>query len=573
MVRAPLTPHSSRSDLIGLVPQDIALYPFLTARENLAIFAQYLSIPKAEQIDAINLALTHVDMGHKADTRVEHMSGGMKRRINVAAAIMHNPALLILDEPTAGVDTPARDAIHGLLRKLAESGMAIILVTHELDEVEHYCDHILFLAGGVLLAHATGTQILAHTFGENREIIVDLAQAPTPEHQQILLNHSLEEGPVPTRWQLFTHVNNQEYLISLITTTEQLQSLKKQGHSLNDNLKMIRAIFKTMWLRLWRDKGALILAFILPGFIFAVFASIFSNAAGGSLDIRVAMAVVSEDIAVHDFAKDLRDSADYSVTFDTKFTEETIRERIALGTEDVGLIIHNAPSPVQVTPPFTLITEPSRDVAATILQGQVRQYLSDQNPLNSQAKIFTLQSALDSQEVSGPKDPSVTYYVGGVAILFLLFSAMQGAAITLEERRMGISDRILPGPDRVMKMIIGKFMFLTLIGTIQAILIVIVAILFFDVSVSGHIIGITLACLGAASLAASIGLLTASLCTSPAQMNTVSTFVVLLCSAIGGSMVPRFMMPDWLQGLGRFTPNHWAIEAMYGAHAHSYSLS
>ena len=92
----PQSTHSSRTRSIGLVPQDIALYPFLTARENLNIFAKYLSLPKAERAEAVTTALEHVDMSAKANTRIEHMSGGMKRRINVAAAIMHNPALLIL---------------------------------------------------------------------------------------------------------------------------------------------------------------------------------------------------------------------------------------------------------------------------------------------------------------------------------------------------------------------------------------------------------------------------------------------------------------------------------------------
>ena len=218
-----LSPHNSRSDMIGLVPQDIALYSFLTARENLAIFAKYLSIPKTDQSKAIDLALSHVDMTDKADVKIEHMSGGMKRRINVAAAIMHSPALLILDEPTAGVDTPARDAIHSLLKKLAATGMAIILVTHELDEVEHYCDHILFLAGGSLLAHAACSNILAHAFGENREVVVDFVQPPSQQHQDILQNFSLKQGPVPTRWQLFTPINNENYLTELIKTTETLQ--------------------------------------------------------------------------------------------------------------------------------------------------------------------------------------------------------------------------------------------------------------------------------------------------------------------------------------------------------------
>lgn len=219
----PLKPHSARAHRIGVVPQDIALYPFLTARENLQAFAKYLSLPKDQQKAAIETALTHVDMNAKADTRISHMSGGMKRRINVAAAIMHNPALLILDEPTAGVDTPARDAIHSLLRKLAAGGMTIILVTHELDEVEHYCDHVLFLAAGRVLAHAECSHILAHAFGDKREIIVDFAQAPSAGHRHVMETFALKPGAVPTRWQLFTPINNDDYLSKLITTTESLQ--------------------------------------------------------------------------------------------------------------------------------------------------------------------------------------------------------------------------------------------------------------------------------------------------------------------------------------------------------------
>lgn len=335
---------------------------------------------------------------------------------------------------------------------------------------------------------------------------------------------------------------------------------------------MIGAVLKTMWLRLWRDKGALILAFILPGFIFAIFASIFSNAAGGNLDIRVAMAVTSESPAAVDFAKDMRSSAEYSITFDANFTDADIRERVALGTEDVGLIIIAFPSPEAQSPAFKIITEPSRDVAATILKGQIRQYMAAQSFSDATSNLFDTQSAIEGADAKGPKDPSVTYYVGGVAILFLLFSAMQGAALTLEERQSGISRRILPGPKHVITLIFGKYLFLTFIGSLQAVLILVVAALFFNVNITANAIGLAFACIGAASLAASIAMLTASLCRTSAQMNTVSTFIVLLCSAVGGSMVPRFMMPDWLQGLGRFTPNHWAIEGMYGILARGQSF-
>ena len=239
---APLKPHSSRTHLIGLVPQDIALYPFLTARENLAIFARYLSIPKANQSAAVVQALADVDMSAKADVRIEQMSGGMKRRINVAVAIMHNPAVLILDEPTAGVDTPARDAIHGLVKKLAAKGMTIILVTHELDEVEHYCDHVLFLSRGSVLAHATSAQILSHAFDDMREVVVNFSHPPIPAQRQLLQTFALREGAVPTRWQLFTPINNEKYLTELIKTTESLQPAVRDVSVRRPNLTRLMEI-------------------------------------------------------------------------------------------------------------------------------------------------------------------------------------------------------------------------------------------------------------------------------------------------------------------------------------------
>ncbi len=237
-----LKPRSDRAARIGIVPQDIALYPFLTARENLNAFAQYLALPKDQQNSTVNTALAQVDMSAKAGTRISHMSGGMKRRINVAAAIMHDPDLLILDEPTAGVDTPARDAIHSLLKTLAAQGMTIILVTHELEEVEHYCDHILFLASGRVLAHDHGAQILSRAFGDRREIIVDFVQPPSPQQQQIMQSFSLTPGAVPTRWQLFTPVNNRDYLARLIAATERLQPAVRDVSIRRPNLARLMEI-------------------------------------------------------------------------------------------------------------------------------------------------------------------------------------------------------------------------------------------------------------------------------------------------------------------------------------------
>ena len=332
---------------------------------------------------------------------------------------------------------------------------------------------------------------------------------------------------------------------------------------------MLGAVFKIMWLRLWRDKGALVLAFILPGFIFAIFAAIFSNASGGELDLRAALAVTTTAPASQGFADRLKDTESFSISTDPDWTLSDIRERVRLGQDDAGVVIAGDLSDPSV-PAIIIVSEPSREIAATVLKGQIRQLLAENQ--TSQVEMFTNVTAL-SAAADGPKDQSVTYYIGATAILFLLFSAMQGASLSLEERSNGISDRLLVGPTGALAMLTGKFLFLTLIGFIQAAIIVGVAYVFFDVPVLEHWQGLALACLGMAALAASIGLLTASLCKSSSQMHTISTFVVLLFSAVGGSMVPRFMMPDWLQGAAKFTPNSYAIDAVYGILARGQTLT
>lgn len=332
---------------------------------------------------------------------------------------------------------------------------------------------------------------------------------------------------------------------------------------------MIFAVFKTMWLRLWRDKGALILAFVLPGFIFAVFAAIFANASGGNLDLRVALANVTTLEETVLFSQTLQDSDLMSVTYDETWTEAEITERVRLGQDDVGVILFES-----VTDPseasIRIIQDPSRSVAATVLKGQIRQMLIKQSGFESE--IFETKSALSISETATLEDPTVTYYIGATAILFLLFSAMQGAALSIDERRNGINDRLMVGPAGAFGMLTGKFAFLTMIGFFQAVTICAVAAIFFDVPVKAHLASLALACLGASVLASGLALLVASLCKTQTQMNTVSTFAVLLLSAVGGSMVPRFMMPGWLQQLGMVTPNFWSIEAFYGILARGQSV-
>lgn len=331
---------------------------------------------------------------------------------------------------------------------------------------------------------------------------------------------------------------------------------------------MIYAVLKMMALRLWRDKGSLILAFVLPGFIFAIFAAIFSTASGGSLDLRVAFSAIGDDPAVIAVADTLRDEATFDILENEKWSGGDVKQQVKLGQADVGVLI----SPQSATlPQLTIVEDPSRKVAATVVKGQIRQILADKS--GASQEIFTTISALpETSKVDASSDKSVTYYIGATAILFLMFAAMQGASISIDERRSGISERLMVGPSSAMAMLTGKFLFLTLIGVLQASVIIAVANLFFGVQLLPFLGGLVLASIGTAMLAAGLALFTAALCTTQTQMHTVSTFIVLLLSAVGGSMVPRFMMPGWLQNAGIATPNYWVIEAYYGLLARGQSV-
>jgi ABC-2 type transport system ATP-binding protein len=141
--------------IMGVVPQEIALYEELSAYENLMFWGGLYDIPRQELVANVSRTLEIVDLVIRKDDRIKTFSGGMKRRINIACSLLHNPKILVLDEPTVGVDPQNRNHIFELIERLNYEGMTIIYTTHYMEEAERFCDKIAIIDTGQIVAQGT----------------------------------------------------------------------------------------------------------------------------------------------------------------------------------------------------------------------------------------------------------------------------------------------------------------------------------------------------------------------------------------------------------------------------------
>ncbi|GII90916.1 ABC transporter ATP-binding protein [Sinosporangium siamense] len=174
----PHSPADRRSKaLIGYVPQDLALYHDISARENLRFFTKLYGMSRAAAAREIERVLEAVGLADRADDAVRTYSGGMARRLNIAIGLLHRPKLLILDEPTVGVDPQSRNAILASVRELAGEGVAILYTTHYMEEAERLCDRIGILDGGRLRAEGTRRELVG-LVGEHDQVVFKVEGDP-----------------------------------------------------------------------------------------------------------------------------------------------------------------------------------------------------------------------------------------------------------------------------------------------------------------------------------------------------------------------------------------------------------
>ena len=167
---APADSVEARNAL-GWIPQELALYPRLTCRENLQAFGRYHGMSGSALDQAVEHCLGWATLTDRAGDLVKNLSGGMKRRLNMAAGMIHHPKLVLMDEPTVGVDPQSRNNIFEMIEKLRDEGMSLIYTTHYMEEAERLCDRIAIVDHGKVIALGTDAELVQNAFGSRSTVL------------------------------------------------------------------------------------------------------------------------------------------------------------------------------------------------------------------------------------------------------------------------------------------------------------------------------------------------------------------------------------------------------------------
>ncbi|HEY2383829.1 MAG TPA: ABC transporter permease [Terriglobia bacterium] len=337
---------------------------------------------------------------------------------------------------------------------------------------------------------------------------------------------------------------------------------------------MISTIVKINFLNLRRDKAAFMLTFILPIVFFSIFAMIFGSMNRDSHDNKIKIAVV--DLDRTDRSQSLIAALQREQPLDVTLDIDAVSARSGVHggkfaaavtvLEGCGALIGN---PLAERDCVEVVYDASNPLAQSAVSGFVQgaAMMSLAPAVRAQfaqglVRVRSTDVRAGETAAADSQRSMISYYAAGVSVMFLLFSMAGSGGALLEETETGTLERLLSTRASMWQVLIGKWLYLTGLGIVEVSLMFVWACLVFHLELltPGRIAGVAAMVLVTAAAAAGFGLVLATACTSRAQLNGISRVVILVMSAIGGSMVPRFIMPKFMDTAALFTFNGWALD-------------
>tara|TARA_R110002049_G_scaffold285698_1_gene466690 strand:+ start:73753 stop:74910 length:1158 start_codon:yes stop_codon:yes gene_type:complete len=342
---------------------------------------------------------------------------------------------------------------------------------------------------------------------------------------------------------------------------------------------MIWTVFLMNLQRLRHNRGELMLLFIVPVAFFSIFALIFGKGVGATTSkVKVVIVDQTQSAAAAAVADALINSQGLRIMRsedrESILSDEAI-EMVRSGGVSVAIELRDSAGSVQAN----LLADASDQVAPQLVSAIVTQAIVESSmrnrasgirsgaltrlePASTDPEPALTESAVEVIDVigEGKSNPIVSMYAAGIAVMFLLFGATGGGGALLEERENQTLDRLLATQLTMDQLLLGKWFYMTTIGILQVVVMFIWAQVVFQVDVTSRLDGFVMMTVVTASAAASLGLLLATLCKTRGQLNGLSVIVVLTMSALGGSMVPRYVMSERMREIGKWTFNAWALD-------------
>jgi ABC-2 type transport system permease protein len=367
---------------------------------------------------------------------------------------------------------------------------------------------------------------------------------------------------------------------------------------------MILSVMRAGWMNLRRDRAALMLSFVVPIVFFSIFAGMFARR---NTTPKVSVVIADEDRS--DSSRRLIEALRAEPALKVR-TADSTAEATALvkrGTAPVAIIIPKGFGTTRIRfgqkaaggPQFRLLTDSADPIAPQVANGLLQKTIMTAMPelmmdggvealdkwsggltpqqraeIDKNMAWLKAQPAAKKQQGGGElinikmtdvvgetkRNPVVALYAAGIGVMFLLFTASNGGGALLEEAESGTLDRILTTRLTLTQLLLGKLAYLWMLGTLQLIVMFTWGALVFHLELLRHLGGFAIIALATTLATSAFGLFLASLSRTRAQLGAISTLVVLTVSAIGGSMFPRFLMPEWVQKAGLVLFNSWALD-------------